>query len=350
MNTKNIQEDEIDLRELFLTLWNKRIFIVIFTTIITILSIIFVLNKTPIYEARAVLEIGSYETKEENISKSIFIDNPKSLAQELNILYIDLLKNKKDRKSEISSIKSLKNQNKFLEIKSLAISNDLAIDEINKVSIYIQKKHKEKLDQVLNTKKFELKKIDKKINFIKNNKLVEINEKIFYQKKILLKSFNDLISLDSSTIKKYNKQLILTNKNLKVLIKTNSTLAAINIMEKRNIEDRVNILELEKINLLNLKDEILLNTIPNLKRDKNNIIVSELETLYEEKKLLDNSMKSDNYKNTQIVGKIIVNDYAIKPKKTLIVIVSFITGLILSIILVFFINFIHGIKEDKVSN
>ena len=121
-------------------------------------------------------------------------------------------------------------------------------------------------------------------------------------------------------------------------------------MEKRNIEDRINILELEKINLLNLKDELLLNTIPNLKRDKNNIIVSELETLYEEKKLLDNSMKSDNYKNTQIVGKIIVNDYAIKPKKTLIVIVSFITGLILSIILVFFINFIHGIKEDKVSN
>ncbi|MCJ8327974.1 MAG: Wzz/FepE/Etk N-terminal domain-containing protein [Campylobacterales bacterium] len=350
MNTKNIQEDEIDLRELFLTLWNKRIFIVIFTTITTILSIIFVLNKTPIYEARAVWEIGSYETKEENIIKSIFIDNPKSLAQELNILYIDLLKNKKDRKSEISSIKSLKNQNKFLEIKSLAISNDLAIDEINKVSIYIQKKHKEKLDQVLNTKKFELKTIDKKINFIKNNKLVEINEKIFYQKNILLKSFNDLISLNSSTIKKYNKQLILTNKNLKVLIKTNSTLAAINIMEKRNIEDRINILELEKINLLNLKDELLLNTIPNLKRDKNNIIVSELETLYEEKKLLDNSMKSDNYKNTQIVGKIIVNDYAIKPKKTLIVIVSFITGLILSIILVFFINFIHGIKEDKVSN
>ena len=170
MNTKNIQEDEIDLRELFLTLWNKRIFIVIFTTITTILSIIFVLNKTPIYEARAVWEIGSYETKEENIIKSIFIDNPKSLAQELNILYIDLLKNKKDRKSEISSIKSLKNQNKFLEIKSLAISNDLAIDEINKVSIYIQKKHKEKLDQVLNTKKFELKTIDKKINFIKNNK------------------------------------------------------------------------------------------------------------------------------------------------------------------------------------
>ena len=43
------------------------------------------------------------------------------------------------------------------------------------------------------------------------------------------------------------------------------------------------------------------------------------------------------------------NEYAIKPKKKLIVVVAFITGFILSIFMVFFIEFIKGIRieDDK---
>lgn len=58
-------------------------------------------------------------------------------------------------------------------------------------------------------------------------------------------------------------------------------------------------------------------------------------------------MLPHNYKNTEVVGKIIINDSAIKPKKKLIVIVAFITGLILSIFLVFLIEFIRGFKEEE---
>lgn len=64
-----------------------------------------------------------------------------------------------------------------------------------------------------------------------------------------------------------------------------------------------------------------------------------------------NSLKSKispaNITRTHIIGKVLQNDYPIKPKKKLIIIVAFITGLILSIFFVFFIEFIKDFKEEK---
>jgi len=42
-----IEEDEIDLRELFQTLWDKKLFIVVFTTLVTALAVVYALMKTP---------------------------------------------------------------------------------------------------------------------------------------------------------------------------------------------------------------------------------------------------------------------------------------------------------------
>ncbi len=50
---------------------------------------------------------------------------------------------------------------------------------------------------------------------------------------------------------------------------------------------------------------------------------------------------------TEILGKFITSKYPIKPKKKLIVVVSFVTGFILSIFLVFFMQFIKSFKEDE---
>ena len=47
MQEKYLQEDEIDLRELIKTLWIYKYLILIFTSFITILSIIYVLQKNP---------------------------------------------------------------------------------------------------------------------------------------------------------------------------------------------------------------------------------------------------------------------------------------------------------------
>jgi uncharacterized protein involved in exopolysaccharide biosynthesis len=52
-------------------------------------------------------------------------------------------------------------------------------------------------------------------------------------------------------------------------------------------------------------------------------------------------------KQTQIVGKIEVLDKPVKPKKALILVVAFITGLMLSVFLAFFLEFIKGSKKEE---
>ena len=99
----------------------------------------------------------------------------------------------------------------------------------------------------------------------------------------------------------------------------------------------------------------------NLKRSKNNIqsdkirklqyaldvtLVNKRINLNEDIKKAQYNMSSLNVQNSKLVGSYIINENPIKPKKKLIVIVAFITGIILSIFLVFFLEFLKGIKQD----
>ena len=255
-------EDEIDLRELFNTIVNNKKIIFLGTFIITVFAIIYVYSKTPIYEVKALIEIGSY--KIDNNNNKIQIDNSSQLSRKLNILFIDIFKNEKDRISEITNISVPKKSKVFLSITAEAISNELAIDEINKVLSYVQNKHNISFDNIKSSKENSIKIIEKKL-------------------------YN---------LKKIKKQISGDNVPPSVLL------------EILKLDERIDLLE----------------------DNKNNLV---------------EQLNSKNYTNSQIVGKIISNDYPAKPKKMLIVIVAFIIGLILSIFLVFFLEFIKGIKKDN---
>lgn len=315
MKENNIIEDEIDLKELFKTIWNKKYFILGFTFLVTLLSILYVNMKTPIYEAKALIEIGSY--KQSGSNSNIIIDDVNKLSKKLNVLYIDIFKNNKKRESEISSINILKNQNDFIEIVSNGISNELAIKEIKKVIDFIRIEHGNILGDIKKRREEQIDNIDKKINNIKNNRIKRLDERILLQEK---------------TITQYNKQLEIIDKNLKKIEDINPSLAALKLMEKRDINNFI--LE-STIQLMEMKSK------------KDNLIIVELSRLKEEKSTFESLLLPHNYKQSQVLGKIITNEKPIKPKKALLIVVSFITAFILSIFLVFFIQFIKGFKEEK---
>ena len=108
-----IQEDEIDLRELFKIIWDKKIFIILFTLAITVLATVYAYSKTPIYEAKALVEIGEYKIN--NTSKN-FVDDASNLEKKLSTLFVDMEKNLKDKTSQISNISVVKGLKNFLEI------------------------------------------------------------------------------------------------------------------------------------------------------------------------------------------------------------------------------------------
>ena len=81
--SREIEEDEIDLRELFNIIWNKKLFILIFTFIVTLVSLIYVFfkNPTPIYQGNILIEIG--EIQSETFGTRL-LDNPQNLSTILN--------------------------------------------------------------------------------------------------------------------------------------------------------------------------------------------------------------------------------------------------------------------------
>jgi uncharacterized protein involved in exopolysaccharide biosynthesis len=85
--------------------------------------------------------------------------------------------------------------------------------------------------------------------------------------------------------------------------------------------------------------------IIDMKKEKNYLETTVVNSLFEKKEMIESTVLPQNHKNTQVIGEIITNDHPVKPKKILIVIVAFITGLILSIFLVFIIEFFRD--EDK---
>lgn len=129
-NNDTIHEDEIDLKELLHIILEKKLLIIIFTLITTLLSIIYVLrlNPTPIYEGNIMIEIGEVKT-----------DNP-------NQVYFDNVYNLKEvlEKKFLINVDIPKRTNKILIIKSKNISKDEIKKTLNKAKRFIINRHNEK--------------------------------------------------------------------------------------------------------------------------------------------------------------------------------------------------------------
>ena len=129
-------EDEIDLRELIKTLWIYKYLILIFTSFITILSIIYVLQKnpTPIYKGSLYMEIGTIQDK--NFQPAI-IENAKDLAYILNLEF-DV---KAVIPKEILTINNLL-PTKLIEISFENEDKNKIRETLKKIKDYIVEKHK----------------------------------------------------------------------------------------------------------------------------------------------------------------------------------------------------------------
>lgn len=317
MQNKEYVEEEIDLIELFSTIVKKKLFIFVFTLAITFLAVIYVNIKTPIYEAKALIEIGSYKVeKSANIIEEISLSNTTELLKKLTTIFIDLEKKNKDKEYLITSITVSKGTKNFIDITSESTSNELAEKGINTVVEYIQKESIEILNDAKNNNESEIKNITRAISSIENEKISNLDKKIELHKQ-------NIINLE--------EQMTFVMQTLKNLNNLDSSIAALKLMEKRDISNEMIINKSSLYDLLEAKESIV------------NI---DLNKLIERKKVIETLLLPHNIKNTQIVEKILTNDEPSKPKKSLIIVVAFVTGFILSIFLVFFMSFISNLKKE----
>ena len=314
------EEDEIYLRDLFKKIYNNKMKIGVITVCITLMSLLYIFMVPKVYEVKAIVKIGEYKlsNSNSNSNNSITLADASELSKELEILYITLLKNKKDREAWIEKISLIKDQKNLIEISSQGLSNELAKVEIEKVIEYIQNKHEKILLDVRERRESQISQAEGKFVLLKTKTLPALKGKIIrYNKNIEL----------------YEENFKNVQNNLKDIKKTNPTLATIQINEQKYLADI----------LINLKD-----SLEKFESHKNSIEMVEISTLQQKINTLKTSIKPYNYHNTDLIGELLVNDYPIKPNKKLIVAVAFITGFIFSIFLVFFLEFLKVIKKEEV--
>lgn len=312
---KNIEcsEQEIDLTELIEILNEKKTFIFIFTSFVTILSVIYVFIKTPIYEAKALIQIGSYKTDDNEIK---FIDSSADFSKKLSTIFIDLRKNEENKESEIKAIIIPKGLENFVEITSHGISNHLAINEINNIVDFIKKQHIKILNDIKEKNNLET------INT--NNNIKSVEEQII--------NIDKKIDLYEKNIITLEEQMKFVFETLKSINSLDPSIAALKLMEKRDISNDIIKNKTDLYDLISKKDFL------------SNV---EINKLFERKKILESLVLEHNLRNTQIIGEIQIQNDPIEPKKILIVTVSFITGFIVSIFIVFFMQFIANLKRGE---
>lgn len=399
---KIIIEDEIDLKELFSIIWQKKIFIISFTIIITILSAIYVYTKNPIYEVKSIMEIGFLENK--------VVDDPAVVEQKLNIIFgvEDKNTNNNAEKGIITSIKKDKDVKNFIEIKTEAISNDIAlaknkevleltkelynnkieqfktflnndivniqreIDYVNNVEI------KNILSQISILKEQEIFKIDREIENLKNQNLKIANNEIDFLKNEKLKKLSEKISFYKNNLEKFDKEINELNKTISInqdktallvistqlinyqnlMLNTQNQINELELQVQQIIKETIPKLEINKENIflvqikdLEMKKQNVSNDTIKKLEDKINIeLKTKISQLEEKKNITKFKFSKENISNAKLVGNYVISDYPVKPKKMLIIIISFITAFVLSIFIAFFINFIRDNKITKTPN
>jgi len=195
-NTHNAitHEDEIDLRELWQTLVNYKKLIVAITLSITLLATIYAFIKTPLFEAKAVIEIGS--------SGTTLLEDPFTLVKRIEIKYIANSDNNiTETLQKVMAIKGTKN---LIELSVLALSNQQAENYLTKIVEDVKQRHHELLQSSLTQLK---------------TKIANLEE----QKAELIQEKQDLITYITKK-----------SENIDKIIKENPSLAAIYTIEINN--------------------------------------------------------------------------------------------------------------------
>ncbi len=279
-------KDIIDLKKIFKIIYKNVRFVLLFTSFVVIVAIIYIFTKKPIYQVESNIQIGHIENN--------LLARPDILGKNVQI-YFKVKDTEQNSKSFVSMLSELKlsEVSNFIIIKTQAYTNEEALKKNQEVVYYIQNLYQDKIEQYKTSIKTQ----------------IEINKA-----KII-------------AIEKFQKQDL--QEQIEILKKEKSSLIDAKLLDNTFLEDRKRIVKIEVLNKLQYQLNIEL-------LDKKQKLEKEIENL-------NFQLSEQNIKNSEIVGGYLISDKPIKPKKILIILISLIIGFIFALLIVF-------IKEYMFSN
>ncbi len=206
----------------------------------------------------------------------------------------------------------------------------------------MQNDYKYKVDEYILNVNLNIKNLEEQIKYVENVTKVEKLSQIDFLNNV------DLVSIENRL--KFNQEKLLQyQENINEISKrrsSNDTQNMLSAMEILNYQNLILNLQNQIENLNKEKQNIISEKIPTLKRNLEFDIKNKLDSLNDKIELEKLKLVNNIAKNSEIVGDLQIKDNPVKPKKSLIVVVAFVTGFIMSIFLVFFMQFISNLRKD----
>lgn len=285
-------EEEIHFKELWRIVLKYKRMLVSLTGFALMVALTYVILEPSTYEAKVVLEIGSYNinSNQNNIistntnyntsNNSInYVELPNNLLRRIELTYVQ---NKILDHAFIS-----KGSANLIELAALGLSNEEAIKKLNKVIEEIQKNHIYKQDSY--------------VFFIKE-KIKNLEQ----QREELIKEKQELVDL-------------IDQKHIKIdqILSQNAAVAAVYSIELNN----------KYFVLSEIK-----NKIYSINNQLNDLLIM---------------ISASNVNQTKVLGEILIKNYPIKPRKYLILTIAFILGVICSVTIAFALEFRKNVADEN---
>jgi len=361
-------DDEIDLVELFRTLYSSKKLIILITLASALLAFVYLSQKETEYRSTVILEIGTYDliNSEEKLFEPV-----SSLIKKLKV---DLVYKKQlelnDKKLNFKSI-----EDQLLKIYYTSPSPEFNKTIINEAITFSQESHAEILDKIVNSFSKKIVNIDNEVQYLKNslenqiellknsiesqqesqkliainaiklidNKIPALESKIKYLLKLIPEEENNLLLLKSNpsallqrtsrsptlqqVIYSYNEQTITLKNQLQDLQQEKEALEVQvkSIKEGEFVSEELFKLQQEK--------EALEMQVKSIKEGE--FISEELFKLQQEKDTLEMQIKLFNVQTnlTKPIREVITKE--IKTNTLLIILMGTILGFIFSVFIVF---------------
>ncbi|WP_159571476.1 Wzz/FepE/Etk N-terminal domain-containing protein [Sulfurimonas sp. CVO] len=362
-------------------------------TLVKTLNIVFNVEDKISSEDEFVSEVTSISTNK-NLKNFIEIKTEavsNEEAQKKNKEVVDFIENAYQPKIE-HYITETKNS---IENAKRAIKNidDFEIKNIQQQIKLLKEQVIVKIDEeIKRLKEQDIKKLQQQIHLLKSQKIPKIDEEIRFLKDFKLKTIESKIDFHTKKLDEYTQSVDSLYRDTKNADDAAaSTIASVQMVNYQNLilnsQNKIEDLKVEKeviltqtipnletekknINDVSTRDlELQIENIKNIKiaelqREKENIsnerirklqhqidveLLSKKIKLNEQIDKLNYNITEQNIRNNEVVGGFIIKDYPIKPKKKLIIIVAFVTGLVLSIFMVFLLNFFRDEKTKEAS-
>jgi len=371
------QEETIDLRELWAVLKRRKSTVWKTTIFMVLIAGIYLLFAHPVYEVKATIGIGKQLIKTSNGTlQEKYFEDASRLKAMLDAKYDTAGKyREKNETTYIDSVSVPKKTKGFVVVTAVGASNEEAEKTLQKPINELIERGSLFRQSIIDVATNQLSALQSKIDYLKNVELLKRKKELELARSVDLKNIDQNItaikSIDIPTIDKkieelqrniLNKKRNITRLNKEIIptAQKDPALGAMASMQLANLQNDIATLSQKQIELQQDKEKLLKIVVPVLERERTKVLeelipqkeaaikklvsidIPKLETQIAD---IQTSIKPPYLINTHLVGKIRMLDHPVKPKKKLILVVAFITGLMLGIFLAFFKEFIGKEKE-----